>query len=683
MTSREPRISTLHGDRLVDEYHWLREKEDPEVRAWLEQENARAEEFLAPTKRLQERLYGEMKGRIKETDLSVPYLKGGFWYYYRTEQGKQYPIQCRKRGSMEAEEQVLLDLNEMAVGRAYMALGAFDVSDDGRLLAYSTDPTGFRVYKLHVKDLDSGEDLPDTAEDVGSAAWAADNRTLFYTTKDPAKRPFRLYRHVLGSGSHDLINEERDEMHSIYLGRTRSGAYLFLYSASHTTTEASYLPASEPGGGWKVLLPRKHEREYSVDHHGDRFYIRINDTGRNFRLVSAPVADPSEGNWEQIRPHDDAVMLEDIDFFEGHRILWLREEGLTRLLVTDIRSGAEHSVAFPEPVYSVFPAVNEEWKTAKFRYTYYSMVTPRSVYEYDLDSRTADLLKREEVLGGFEPSRYESHRIHATARDGTRVPVTLVHRKDFRRDGRAALLLMGYGAYGYAFPIAFNSNRLSLLDRGMAVAIAHVRGGGEMGKKWHDDGRMKKKMNTFTDFIDVAELLIREGYVSRDRLIIEGGSAGGLLVSAVANMRPDLWKAVVSQVPFVDVINSMLDESLPLTVAEFEEWGNPKQKEDYEYMKQYCPYTNLGAKDYPAMLVKSSFNDSQVMYWEPAKYVSRMRALKTDGNPLLLVTNTGAGHGGSSGRYDRLKEVALDYAFILTQGGTLDPTGAPAGDPAT
>ncbi len=683
MTPREPRITTLHGDRLVDEYHWLREKDDPEVRAWIDKENARAEEFLAPTKGLQERLYEEMKGRIKETDLSVPYLKGGFWYYSRTEQGKQYPIQCRKRGSLEAEEQVLLDLNELAEGCAFMALGAFDVSDDGRLLAYSTDPTGFRVYRLHVKDLDSGAVLPDTAEDVGSASWAADNRTLFYTTKDSAKRPFRLHRHVLGAGSHDLIYEERDEMHSIYLGRTRSGAYLFLYSTSHTTSEARYLPASEPGGGWKVLLPRKHEREYSVDHHGDRFYIRINDTGRNFRLVSAPVADPSEAYWEQIRPHDDAVMLEDMDFFEGHRILWLREEGLTRLLVTDIVSGGEHSVAFPEPVYSVFPAVNEEWKTAKFRYTYYSMITPRSVYEYDLDSKAADLLKREEVLGGFEPSRYESHRIHATARDGARVPVTLVHRKDFRKDGRASLLLMGYGAYGYSFPIAFNSNRLSLLDRGMAVAIAHVRGGGEMGKKWRDDGRMKKKMNTFTDFIDVAELLIREGYVSPDRLIIEGGSAGGLLVSAVANMRPELWKAVVSQVPFVDVINSMLDESLPLTVAEFEEWGNPKLKEDYEYMRQYCPYTNLGAKHYPAMLVKSSFNDSQVMYWEPAKYVARMQALKTDVNPLLLVTNTGAGHGGASGRYDRLREVALECAFILTQAGTPDPAGAAAEDPAS
>jgi oligopeptidase B len=669
MVSKEPRIETLHGDRRQDDYFWLREKEDPEVIAHLEKENSYAEEFLAPTKPFQEKLYKEMLGRIKETDLSAPYRKGAHWYYHRTEEGKQYKTYCRKKGSLEAAEKIVLDLNVLAEGHPFMDLGDYEVSDDGNYLIYSTDPTGFRVYTLQVKDLRTGEVLPDTAEDVGSAAWASDNKTFFYTTKDSTKRPYRLYRHVLGGKKDDLIYEESDELFRISVGRTLSGAYLGMYAASHTTSEERYLPADRPGDAWKLISPRKHEREYDFDHHGEHFYIRINDKGRNFRLVSAPVSDPSEKNWKEIVPHDENVMLEDMDFFEGHYVLWLREDGIPQVRITDIPTGESHRIEFPEEVYTVLSSVNEEWKTTKLRYSYYSLVTPRSVMEYDVMSRKGSLLKQEEVLGGYEPKEYVTTRLHATARDGTKVPISLVHDKAFKRDGKGPLLLVGYGSYGFPYPVTFSSARLSLLDRGVAMAIAHIRGGGEMGKKWHDDGRMHKKMNTFTDFIAVSEHLIKEKYTSEEGLIITGGSAGGLLMGAVTNLRPDLFKAVVSHVPFVDVINTMLDETVPLTVGEFEEWGNPKVKEDYEHMKKYCPYTNLEAKAFPAILIKTSFNDSQVMYWEPAKYVARMRALKTDENPLLFVINMGGGHGGSSGRYDNLREAALDYAFILNQVG--------------
>lgn len=669
MPRKQPRAEIVHGDRRVDDYHWLRERDNPEVRAYLEEENALAERWLAPTQAFQEKLYLEMKARIKETDLSVPYLKDGWWYLSRTEKGRQYRTYCRRRDRDGGPEELLLDLNKMAEGHSFMALGALEVTDDANVLAYSTDPTGFRVFTLHVKDLRSGQILPDSADDVGSVVWAGDNKTLFYTVKDAAKRPYRLYRHVLGSDEHELVYEEKDERFNLSAGRTRSGAYILLYSGSHTTSELRFLPANEPRGTWKLVSPRKQDREYYADHHGDRFFIRVNDTGRNFRLVTAPVSDPSDSSWEEVVPHDEAVMLEDMDFFENHYVLWLRKDGLPLMRVTGVASGETHDVEFPEAAYSVFPSVNEEWSTVKVRYSYYSLVTPRSIFDYDMESRDRELLKQEEVLGDFDPGRYRTARLFARASDGTKIPVSLVHRKGHPRDGSAPLLLIGYGAYGFPYPVTFDSNRLSLLDRGVALAIAHVRGGGEMGKAWHDMGRMHRKMNTFTDFIAVAEHLLAERYTSPERLVIEGGSAGGLLMGAVANMRPQLWRAVVSHVPFVDVINTMLDESLPLTVGEFEEWGNPKIEEDYEVIKTYCPYTNLEAKDYPAMLVKTSFHDSQVMYWEPAKYVARLRDLKTDDNPLLLVTNMGGGHGGSSGRYDKLRETALDYAFILTLTG--------------
>jgi oligopeptidase B len=667
---RVPRVGVIHGDRRVDDYAWLRDKEDPEVAAYLAAENAYVDAVMRPTEAFQETLYREMLGRIQETDMGVPYRKGGYFYYSRTEEGKQYPIHCRRKGSLEAQEEITLDLNVLAQGRRFMALGAYAVSDDGRLLAYSTDETGFRQYTLFVKDLRTGELLDTRAERTGSAAWAADNATLFYTVEDEqTKRQYRLCRHRVGTAAHDVVYDEADEAFNIGVGRTRSRAFLVLGIGSHTTSEARFLPAGQPDGEWTLVAPRVPEQEYDVDHHGEAFYIRVNDTGRNFRLVSAPVTSPGRESWREIVPHRPEVMIEGLDFFESHYVLWEREDGLPHARVSDLRTGASHRIAFPEPAYAAFPGANAEWETTTYRYSYQSLVTPTSVFDYDMETRDATLLKEQPVLGGYDRKLYRSDRLHATAPDGVRVPISIVYREGLRRDGSAPALLTAYGSYGFPLPITFSSNRLSLLDRGFAFAVAHVRGGGELGKAWHDDGRMMNKRNTFTDFIACAEGLIAGGFTGADRLVIEGGSAGGLLVGAVVNMRPDLFKTVVSKVPFVDVINTMLDETLPLTVGEFEEWGNPKKADEYAYMRSYCPYSNLEAKAYPAMLVRTSFHDSQVMYWEPAKYVARLRTLKTDDNPLLLKTHMAAGHGGSSGRYDALQEVAFDYAFVLGQVG--------------
>jgi len=666
-----PKVDVVHGDVRQDDYFWLREKSNPEVAAYLEAENAYSDALMKPTEAFQGALYDEMLARIQETDVQVPYRHGAYFYYSRTEAGKQYPILCRKHGSLDAPEEVTLDLNALAEGHTFLSLGTYVVSDDGHLLAYSTDTTGFRQYDLFIKDLRTGVTGPALAARTGSAAWAADNRTLFYTVEDEAtKRQYRLYRHELGAATPDgLVYEEADEAFNVGVGRTRSRAYLVLGAGSLTTSEASALAADDPRGIWRTIAPRVHDQEYDVDHHGGFFYLRVNDTGRNFRLVKAPVEAPGRENWTEVVPHRPEVMLEGADFFQDFYVLLEREKGLPRLRVVDLGSGGSADVPFPEPAYSVFPAANMEWQTRKFRYSYESLVTPRSIFDYDVDARASLLLKETPVLGGYDRTQYTSERLFATAPDGVQVPLSIVYRKGTPRDGSAPTLLGGYGAYGFPLPVTFSSGRLSLLDRGMVVALAHVRGGGEMGKPWHDDGRMLKKRNTFTDFIACAEELTARGYTSADRLAIEGGSAGGLLMGAVTNMRPELFHAVVSHVPFVDVINTMLDPTLPLTVGEYEEWGNPQIKEHYDYMKTYCPYTNLDAKRYPSLLVKTSFNDSQVMYWEPAKYVAKLRTLKTDTSPLLLKTNMGAGHGGSSGRYDRLREVAFDYAFILGQMG--------------
>ena len=675
VAERRVHVDTLHGEVRRDEYFWLRVKSDPAVRAYLEAENTYAEAALAPLAPLRERLYQEMLGRIKQTDLSVPYRLGDWFYYTRTVEGQQYPIFARKRGSLEAAEQITLDQNEMAKGQSFMSVGSYNVSDDGNLLAYSFDSTGYRQYALRVKDLRTGALLPTRAERVTSVVWAADNRTVFYAVEHPVtKRSYRVYRHVLGTTEHMLLYEETDERFSAYVGRSRSREFVFLYAGSLTADEQYYLPAATPAAEFKLISPRRENREYSADHHGDSFFIRVNDTGRNFRLVTAPLSDPREANWRELIPHRPDVMLTGVTLFANHMVRSEREDGLQQIVVTDLRTQASHALEFPEPVYSAGLTGNAEWNTGTLRFAYQSFVTPNSVFDYDMESRERELLKQNEVLGGYDPSRYVSERVRARARDGTMVPISLVYRRDVKRDGSAPMHLAAYGSYGSSSDVGFNSNRVSLLDRGVVVAVAHIRGGGEMGKTWHDQGRMKNKMNTFTDFIDCAEFLIAQGYASKDRLVIQGGSAGGLLMGAVTNMRPDLFKAVISDVPFVDVINTMLDETLPLTVGEFEEWGNPKKKDEYEYMRQYDPYTNLAAKDYPAILVRTSFNDSQVMYHEPAKYTARMRALKTDTNPLLLVTNMGAGHGGASGRYDRLREIALGYAFLLWQADVAETT---------
>ena len=675
----------MHGDRRVDHYDWLRHKESPEVVAYLEAENAYADDVLKPTKGFQEKLYKEMLGRIQQTDLSVPYRLRGYLYFTRTEEGKQYPYHYRRRDEEGAPEELLLDLNKLAEGHSYLGLDAFEVSDDNQSLAYSTDTTGFRQYTLSVRDLRGGELLPERMERVTSIAWAADNKTVFYTVEDETtKRSYRLYRHVVGSTDPDpLLYEETDERFHVEIGRTRSGGHLLLTAASHTTSEVRFLRAAAPFGQFELITEREDNHEYYVDHHpaavaaiGEEiFFIRTNSGGRTFRLVTAPVRNPGRGSWREVVPNRPEVMLAGVAAFKSHLVLFEREGGLPNLRIVDLAVpggrllAASHRIEFSEPAYNASLGNNPEFDAAHVRFQYESFVTPRSVFDYDVRTRERVLRKQQPVLGGYDQSQYVSERLHAMATDRMSVPISIVYRRDTPRDGTSPLLLYAYGSYGISMPVNFNSNRLSLLNRGVIFAIAHVRGGGELGKPWHDAGRMKQKQNTFTDFIACAEHLITDRYTSSEKLAIQGGSAGGLLMSAVVNMRPDLFHVVISQVPFVDVLNTMLDASLPLTVGEYEEWGNPQIADDYFMMKKYCPYTNLARKAYPAMLLKTALNDSQVMYWEPAKYVAKLRTLKTDSNFLLLKINMGAGHGGASGRYDYLREIALDYAFLLTQLG--------------
>ncbi len=674
--------TVLHGITLSDDYAWLREKDSPEVTAYLTAENAYAEAITADLAPLRDQLYNEMLSHIKQTDESAPYREGDWWYTVRTEEGKQYSIFCRKRGSTnspESPEEVILDGNQLAEGQAFFSIGATDISDDGRWLAYTVDFTGFRQYTLHIKDLETGETLPGEVERVGSVTWASDNITLFYSIEDEEqKRQFQLFRHTLHAPhtSDVLVYQDDDERFNIGAGRTRDGKFIILESGSHTTTECRVLPADQPTGEFTLISPREDEHEYSVDHRNGQWFIRTNDRGRNFRLVTAPLDAPSRENWIERIPHRDTVMLEDIDLFANFFVASEREDGLPRLRLWKFQDETPEAnpageIAFPEPAYSASSGINRIWETKLFRYGYQSLVTPGSVYEYDLESRESILLKQQEVPGGFDRTLYASERIHATASDGAQVPISLVYRKDKRQSGRNPIYVYGYGSYGYALPLGFNSNRLSLLDRGIVMAYAHIRGGGDLGKPWHDAGKMLVKRNTFTDFISVAEHLTSSGYGDPARIAIEGGSAGGLLMGAVTNLRPDLFRAVLSHVPFVDVMNTMLDASLPLTVPEYEEWGDPNEEPYFKYMLSYSPYDNLKSASYPAMLVKTSLNDSQVMYWEPAKYVAKLRTLKTDSNPLLLVTNMEAGHGGASGRYDYLKEIAFDYAFLLRELGLL------------
>ena len=685
---KEPAQTKIHGHVLQDDYAWLRNKESEEVRAYLEAENAYTASVLQPAQPLMDALYGEMLSHIQQTDVSVPYFKNGFFYYSRIVEGQQYPLYCRIPAPTGANadtlpalppphgfanEQVLLDGNQLAAGQAFLALGAFAVSDDGQRLAYSTDNTGFRQYTLFIKDLRSGTTTAALAERVGSVEWAADSRTLFYTIEDEeTKRQHQLYRLDAATQPAQslLLFEEPDERFNIAINRTRDGKYLLLEIASHTTSELHWLAAAQPQGHFQILEPRRDAIEYYADHCEGQWYIRVNDTGRNFRLVTAPAANSTRAHWQEVLPHRADVMLEDFDLFRSFFAVTERVQGLPHLRIFDRASHHPlHEISFPEPAYRAAAESNADFDATTCRYSYQSLVTPASVYQFAVATGKSTLLKQAEIPGGFDRSLYASERILAPSHDGVLVPISLVYRKDRFVRGENPLYVYGYGSYGYSLPIGFSSNRLSLLDRGIVLAYAHIRGGGEMGKPWHDAGRLLQKQNTFSDFIAATEHLLAQGYGQHGRVAIEGGSAGGLLMGAVVNQRPDLFRVVLSHVPFVDVMNTMLDASLPLTVPEYEEWGNPNEPAAFECMLAYSPYDNLRAQAYPAMLVKTSLHDSQVMYWEPAKYVAKLRTLKQDANLLLLHTNMAAGHGGASGRYDYLKEIAMDYAFLLWQLG--------------
>ena len=666
---KKPKTIESFGDKRVDDYFWLREKAAPEVTDYLKAENAYTAAFMKPHEAFRETLYKGMLSRIKETDENVPYKKDHYWYYSRTEMGKQYAIHARRKGTVDAAEEVTLDLNELAQGKPFLGLGSFSVSPNGKLLAYSLDVTGFRQYTLYVKDLESGKTRDDKIERVTSVAWANDNKTLFYVTEDATtKRSDRLYRLVLGGKAEELFHE-KDELYSIDIDVTRDRAYIILDSSSSETNEQYLLDANQPQGRFSSYLKRTGNIKYRIDHHEKQFFIVTNDKGRNYRLVTAPIGKADKKNWKELIAHRKDVKLDGVDMFKDFFVAIEKTGGLPQLRVFDINTKNPHTISFPEAAFEASPGQNAEFDTKLYRFNYGSLVTPDSVFDYDVATRQRTLKKQLPVLGGYDTKDYQSERVLVTAKDGTKVPMSLVYKKSLKKSGPQPTLLYAYGSYGISMPLAFRSTRLALLDRGMIFAIAHIRGGGEMGKQWHDDGKMMKKKNTFTDFIDAAQYLIDNKYTDPKQLVIQGGSAGGLLMGAVSNMRPDLFKAVVSQVPFVDVMNTMLDASLPLTVGEYLEWGNPNEEKPYKYMRSYSPYDNLEKKAYPSMLVETSLNDSQVMYWEPAKYVAKLRTLKTDTNPLLLRTNMDAGHGGASGRYDYLKEIAYTYSFVLSQVG--------------
>jgi oligopeptidase B len=662
------RVSTVHGETRVDDYCWLRDRTDPGVIAYLEAENSYTSTVMRHTESLQERLYQEMRARIKEADVSAPEQLDQFYYYSRTEAGGQYPIFCRRQGSLNAEEEILLDQNSLAAAHTYFRVGVSAVSPDHKLLAYAVDTSGGEEFTLHIKDLTTGELLDEAISGTSlGVAWANDSRTLFYTVLDRARRPCRLYRHVVGSsqGTDTLVYFESDESFFLEVNRTRSRKYLLLDIASHSTSEVRFLDADHPEGEFQVIQPREPGIEYTVAHHGGRFFITTNDGASNFRLVQAPVESPGKSNWSAALPSRSGVKLDGTDAFSNHLALYERQAGLPRIRILDLSSGEDHLITFPEPAYTVRPHRNPEFNTSLLRFTYTSLVTPSSVVDYDMTLRTWTVRKQTEVLGGYDKSRYRSERIFATAPDGQQVPISLVYRAPLHLDATRPLLLNGYGAYGLSYDPVFSSNTLSLLDRGFVVGIAHVRGGEEMGRKWYEGGKLLQKRNTFTDFLACAEHLLDQGYTAPDRMAINGGSAGGLLMGAVTNMRPDLFRVVVAEVPFVDVVNTMLDASLPLTVIEYDEWGNPNDPAAYSYIRSYSPYDNLERKSYPSILVTAGLNDPRVAYWEPAKWTARLRAMKTDDNRLLLKTNMGAGHGGASGRFDFLREIAFKYAFML------------------
>lgn len=664
---------TLHGDTRTDNYYWLNDRENDEVIAYLEAENAYTKAMMEHTEELQLALYDEIVGRIKQTDMSVPYKRNGYYYYSRFEEGREYPLYCRKKGSLEAEEEVMLNVNEMAEGYSFFNVSGLSVSHNNKILAYGVDTLSRRKYTIHFKNLETGEIFDDNIlNTTGSAAWAADDKTVFYTRKDEITlRPDRIFKHILGEDPENdpTVYTEVDETFRCNVYLSKSMEYIMIGSYSTLSTEYRYIDAHKPEGAITVFLPRQKDHEYFISHYNDRFYIRTNHEARNFRLMETPADDTRLEKWQEVIPHRDNVLIEDYEVFTDYLALQERENGLTGLRVRRHDGKEDHYIKFEEQTYMVYLSTNLDFDTDVVRYGYTSLTIPNSVYDYNMTTRESELLKRQEVVGDYNPDDYYAERLFAEAADGAKVPVSLVYKKGIERNGKNPTVLYGYGSYGASMDPYFSSVRLSLLDRGFIYAIAHIRGGEEMGRQWYEDGKLLKKKNTFTDFVSCAEYLISEKFTSADKLFAMGGSAGGLLVGAVVNMRPELFKGAIAAVPFVDVVTTMLDESIPLTTGEYDEWGNPNIKEYYDYMLSYSPYDNVKAMDYPSLLVTTGLHDSQVQYWEPAKWVAKLRDMKTNDEPLLLWVNMDYGHGGASGRFQRYKEVALEYAFMIDQAG--------------
>jgi len=669
----QPESLEIHGDVRIDDYYWLKDRGNPEVIAYLEAENAYAQATLAHTETLQEKLFEEIVGRIKKDDSTVPYRFGSYEYYERYEEGLEYPIYVRRRSSRDSAEEVLIDANELAVGHDYLQVRGVKVSSGQTLLAYATDTVGRRMYTLRFRDLETGEELADTIPNItGNHVWANDNKTLFYTQQDPETlRWSRIFRHVVGSdpATDVLVYEETDEEFSTFVTKTKSQRFIFIASEQTLSSEYRFLDANRPEDDFRVFLPREARHEYSLDHLDETFYIRTNWKAKNFRLMAAPIRSTGKEQWSEVIAHRNDVFLGETEIFRDFLVVSERRSGLVQMRVIPWDGSGEHYLDFGEPAYDATFGDNKNVDTTVLRYEYTSLTTPDSVFDYDMATRKKTLLKEEEVLGGFDKSDYVTERLWAKARDGVDVPISIVYRRGFMKDGTAPLLLYGYGSYGYAIDASFNVDRLALLDRGFAFAIAHIRGGQELGREWYESGKLFAKMNTFNDFIDCGRYLVAEEYAAGDRLFAMGGSAGGLLMGAVVNLAPDLFAGIVSRVPFVDVVTTMLDSDIPLTTSEYDEWGDPNEEPSYRYMLSYSPYDRLEKKAYPSMLVTAGFHDSQVQYWEPAKYVAKLRTLKTDDNPLVLRTNLDAGHSGASGRFERYRETAVAYAFMLDLAG--------------
>ena len=664
-----PHTMTMHGQTRTDNYYWLNERENPEVLAYLEAENQYTDACLKHTEPLQEQLFKEITGRIKQDDNSVPVKIRDYYHYTRFEEGKEYPIFCRKKHSLDAPEEIILDGNQLAEGHAFFEIGEISLSEDDRLLAYSVDTVSRRIYTVFVKDLETGELVGEPIEGTsGNVVWASDNQTLFYGVKDETLRPCKVMRHRMGTKTKEdaIIYEETDETFVCYISKTKSRKYLIINSDSTLSSESRVLESDQPEGEFRVFQKRLPDMLYGIDHYKDRFYIQTNaDGAKNYKIMSTPVEKTEKPNWEEVVAPRNQVMIEGFSIFDKFFVIEEREGGLVKIRVSAWDGSADYYIDFGEPAYTASVGANPDFEAVTLRYGYTSMTTPSSVFEFDMEKRTKKLLKQQEVVGGYNTSDYVTERLMATSHDGVLVPISIVYKKGVAKNGQNPLVLYGYGSYGSSTDAYFSVARLSLLDRGFVWAIAHIRGGEEMGRPWYEDGKMLKKKNTFLDFIACAEYLVKQGYTSPDKLFAMGGSAGGLLVGAVANMRPDLWKGIVAQVPFVDVVTTMLDESIPLTTGEYDEWGNPNEKQYYDYMLSYSPYDNVETKDYPAMLITTGLHDSQVQYWEPAKWAAKLRALKTDKNPLYLKTEMDYGHGGASGRFEGYKEVALEYAFML------------------